>query len=117
MVTDKELMSLEKRFWTDGADYFRQNLDEKCLVAFTEMAKVMSKEEVAATIKPEDRFKDVDLQTKGLLQVDDNTAVLTYQASAKRPDGKPYKALVSSGYARRNGKWKMMFHQQTPLAA
>jgi hypothetical protein len=26
-----------------------------------------------------------------------------------------YRALVSSGYARRDDGWKMVFHQQTPL--
>jgi hypothetical protein len=32
-----------------------------------------------------------------------------------RPEGERYRALVSSGYVKRNGSWKMMFHQQTPL--
>ena len=41
--------------------------------------------------------------------------MLSYEATAGRADGTPYKALVSSGYARHGPEWKMAFHQQTPL--
>jgi hypothetical protein len=50
------------------------------------------------------------------LQPTDDVALLTYHASAEAK-GEPYEARVSSGYVRRNGGWKMMFHQQTPLRA
>ena len=42
-------------------------------------------------------------------------AILSYEARATRSNGEPYSALVSTGYARRDDGWKMMFHQQTPL--
>jgi hypothetical protein len=43
-------------------------------------------------------------------------AVLSYEASAKRgASGEAYHALVSSGYVKRGGEWKLAFHQQTPL--
>jgi hypothetical protein len=32
-----------------------------------------------------------------------------------RADGKRYAALVSSAYVKRNGSWKLAFHQQTPI--
>jgi hypothetical protein len=41
--------------------------------------------------------------------------LLTYRASAVRGNGEPYEARVSSGYVRRNGGWKLMFHAQMPL--
>ena len=46
-----------------------------------------------------------------------DTAIVTYEAHAKRATGEPYAALVSSGYVKRNGEWKMTFHQQTPRVA
>ena len=42
-------------------------------------------------------------------------AILSYEAHATRSNGEPYSALVSTGYAKRDDGWKMMFHQQTPL--
>src|SRR5262245_15332936 len=108
MALDQELLSLEKQFWTQGKDFYRKKLDERCLVAFTEMAGVMSKEQVVSTIDDQKRFRDIDIEQKGLLQPDDDVAVLTYRVKAQRPDGERYQAVVSSGYARRNGEWKMV---------
>lgn len=54
---------------------------------------------------------------QGFRQLGDDVAILTYRASAKRANGEPYRALVSSAYTKRGGSWKMAFHQQTPLQA
>jgi hypothetical protein len=52
---------------------------------------------------------------KGFIKPTEETATISYEASARRTDGKLYTALVSSGYVRRGQDWKMAFHQQTPL--
>jgi hypothetical protein len=48
-------------------------------------------------------------------RLSDSSAVITYECSAKRKNGQPYHALVSSGYAKRADGWKLAFHHQTPL--
>lgn len=115
MTTEQDLFALERQFWTGDADFYRKNLDDKCLVAFTEMSGLMNKEDVAGMIKEGQRWGDLDLKKKGFLELPGESVFITYEASAKRPGGEPYKAVVSSGYVRRNGGWKMAFHQQTPL--
>jgi hypothetical protein len=115
MSLQQELLSLEKGFWSGGPDFYRKNLDNQCLVAFTEMASVMSKEQVASAVKDEHRWKSVDLKQKGLLELESGVAMLTYEADCERANGEHYSALVSSGYVKRDGQWKMAFHQQTPL--
>ena len=47
----------------------------------------------------------------------DGVALLSYEAHAIRANGEPFQALVSSAYVRTDGRWKMAFHQQTPLNA
>ena len=42
-------------------------------------------------------------------------AVIAYEASARRGSDAPYRVAVSSGYVERGGKWKLAWHQQTPL--
>ena len=116
MSTQADVLALEKRFWTDGAEYYRQNLDAECLVAFPEMAKVMTREQVAESVKDMPRWSDLRIEPRGCIELGDGVALLTYEASAQRASGEPYRALVSSGYVRRGGAWKMAFHQQTPLA-
>ena len=54
---------------------------------------------------------------KGFLEPVPGVAIFTYQVRATRKMGEAYAAVVSSGYVKRNGGWKMVFHHQTPLAA
>lgn len=115
MALEQDLMTLEKGFWTQGGDYYREHVDEECLVAFAEMAGVHSNEEIAGMNPGAGNWRNVRLDEKGLVQLSDDAVVLTYEVDAERASGEPYKALVSSGYVKRNGDWKMAFHQQTPL--
>ena len=116
MTLEQDLLALEKQFWTAGADFYRRTVDDQCLLAFAEMAGVMSRDAVAATIT-DDRWSDLTIETCGVLQAGGGVAILTYRARARRADGRPYAALVSSVYVERDGGWKLAFHQQTPLAS
>lgn len=115
MSLREELLALEEQFWTGNAEFYRDNLDDRCLTAFADMAGVFDKDDVAKTVGESARWRDVALSLKGLVKPADNFAVLTYQASAVRGNGDRYNAVVSSGYVKRNGGWKLAFHQQTPL--
>jgi hypothetical protein len=115
MELEQKLMELESEFWSGDAAFYRANLDDRCLVAFTEMSGVMSREQVAETVKGGRRWADLKMSKKGVLRLGDDVVLMAYEASATSPDGEPYKALVTSGYINREGAWKMAFHQQTPL--
>ena len=115
MPREHELLKLEKGFWTQGGDYYREHVDDECLVAFTEMAGVHSNEEIAGMNPGAGQWKNVRLDEKGVVEMGEDAVVLTYEVNAERKTGEPYKALVSTGYVRRDGDWKMAFHQQTPL--
>ncbi|MGD9966500.1 MAG: hypothetical protein AB7T59_08275 [Hyphomonadaceae bacterium] len=117
MVDTRELLELERGFWTEGGDYYRRHVDDQCLLAFDEMAGLHSNEEIAGMNPGAGNWKNVALDEKGVVELSEESAVLTYEVSALRKDGQPYKALVSTGYVQRDGEWKMAFHQQTPLGA
>ena len=110
-----DLFAMERKLWSGGKAEYQRTLDEKCLIAFTEMAGVSSRDEIADQAGA-NRWQDLEITVEGFLQPTDDVAILTYHASAEAK-GEPYEARVSSGYVRRNGGWKMMFHQQTPLRA
>ena len=114
MSLEHDLLEIEKTFWTGGAEAYRQHVDDTCLVVFAEMAKSMPKEEIAGSVE-DGRWKDVSMTPKGLAQLTPESAVVSYDCTAKRKDGEPYHALVSSGYVKRDDGWKLAFHQQTPV--
>lgn len=114
---EEQLLALEKKFWTGDSTFYEQNVDESCLIAFTrDMAGVMSNEDLAATVESSHRWKNLEVDLKGLVTPSANTAILIYEARATRESGGRHAALVSSGYAKRDGRWKLVFHQQAPLA-
>lgn len=115
MSLEDDLFALEEKFWPGDAAFYRAHLDERCVVAFTEMAGAMTKEQIAGMVKDGQRWRDLKLARKGFYQPTRDVAFITYEASATRDNGAPHKAHVSSGYVDRGGEWKMAFHQQTPL--
>lgn len=114
---EAQLLDLDRKLWQGGPDDYRSILDDDCLLAFSEMAGVSDRESVARTVDTPRRWRDIELKVEGLVQPASDVAILTYRASATRGDGEHYEALVSSGYVKRGGDWKLMFHQQTPLPA
>ena len=116
MSLQDELISLERALWSGGKAAYRRTLDDTCLLAFTAMAGVSSRDSIADQADA-NRWRDLRMEVEGFLQPTDDVALLTYLARVVRADQKPYTARVSSGYVKRDGDWKLMFHQQTPLEA
>lgn len=113
MTQADHLMALEKQFWTEGSEYYREHVDQRCLLAFGSMTNVLSNAEVAETVRGQ-RWQDPELRLKGVVEPTPGFAIISYEATAHRADGETYSAVVSSGYVNRAGEWKLAFHQQTP---
>jgi hypothetical protein len=79
------------------------------------MAKTMSNADLAETAQNPNRWRDLKMDLKGMVEPGSDVVMLTYEAHATRENGEAYAALVSTGYVRRANGWKMMFHAQTPL--
>jgi len=111
----EELLDLEKGFWTGDSAYYAANADVDCLVAFPQMAQAMTNADLAKTATKPNKWRDLDMKLKGMVEPGSDIVMLTYEARATRENGEHYAALVSTGYVHRADGWKMMFHAQTPL--
>jgi len=111
----EELLGIERGFWTGDSAYYEANADMECLVAFPQMAQAMTNTALAKTAKKPNRWRDLDIKLKGMVEPGSDIVMLTYEARATRENGEPYAALVSTGYVHRADGWKMMFHAQTPI--
>ena len=118
MALETDLFRIEQGFWLSGSDHFLAHLDAQCLLAFPqagEMHGVRSRETVAATATAANRWRDLEITDRALLEIADDVALISYRAQVTRADGAPYAALVSSAYARRDDGWKLCFHQHSPV--
>jgi hypothetical protein len=96
MSLESDLLRIEEHFWTGGPEAYRRYADERCLVAFSELAGVMSRDDIAKSAE-RGRWTDVSLIRKGMAQLSDTSAVVTYECGAKRKDGQPHHALEAAG--------------------
>ena len=112
---DDILYEIERGFWTGGPEHYLANADEACLVCFPGMVKTLGPAELAGTVKEGPRWRDFEITPKATVRPTPQIAVIAYEASARRGSDAPYRVAVSSGYVERGGKWKLAWHQQTPL--
>jgi hypothetical protein len=112
----EELLDLERGFWSGNSAYYEANADVECLVAFPQMAQAMTNGDLAKTATKPNKWRDLNIKLKGMVEPGSDIVMLTYEAHATRENGERYAALVSTGYVHRADGWKMMFHSQTPIA-
>ena len=118
MPLEDDLFAIEEGFWLAGQEHFVEHLDDQCLLAFPqsgEMHGIRSREEVAATATAPNRWRDLNISRRQLLEASADVAIISYRADVTRADGQPYSALVSSAYIRRAAGWKLAFHQHSPV--
>ena len=61
----KDLLTLEKKFWTGDEKFYRENVDASCLIALADMSGVIGNKDLAATAKDGNRWKKLDIEEKG----------------------------------------------------
>ena len=118
MTLQDELFEIEQGFWLAGEEHFLEHLSKECLLAFPQMGEmhgVFSREHVAATATPSNRWRDLRLTDRHLLQPHEAVAIISYRADVTRADGQAYAALVSSAYVQQADGWKLTFHQHSPV--
>ena len=118
-MTDPEttmLWQLEERFWTQGSDFYDDNLSAECIMVFPAPAGILDRARVFAALSRAARWSSVSIEQRNVLDLSAATVVLSYRAEAKGSGGgnRSYCAFASSLYVKRDGVWKLAFHQQTP---
>jgi uncharacterized protein (TIGR02246 family) len=112
----REIEDLERRGWhalsgRHGAAFYEEAMAGDGLMVFPGM--VMDKPKAIATIREVQPWATFELGDVRVA-VDENAALITYQAKAQRAGQAEYEAMMSSVYVRRDGRWLLLLHQQSP---
>ncbi|APC35418.1 MULTISPECIES: nuclear transport factor 2 family protein [Nocardiopsis] len=117
----KELFDLEHRGWeaisSANADFYREMVTDDTVVV--EHDGVGTGQDLVEEIEANDSpFVGFTLENPKLVRITDDSAVLTYRATAE-VTGRDmvYRLYMTSVYARRDGAWRLLFHQQTPVSS
>jgi hypothetical protein len=115
-VTD-ELERLERRGWEalsgpDGAAFYREVMADEGVMVFPGL--VMDKEgalKVMGEVAPWATFELHDLRA---IQPLPDCGMVVYHADAQRTGERTYQAEMTSVYVRRDDRWQLVLHQQSP---
>jgi hypothetical protein len=113
---EQELIDLERRGWQalstpDGADHYRGHMADDGLMAFP--FGVMDKEQALAGIEDAEPWSTFELSEPRVVALGPDAGVVVYRVHARREGDEPLSAVVSSTFVRRDGDWKLAFHQQS----
>lgn len=120
-ATRDELLAIERRLWTNDARFYRAALLPEAILVFAETG-VIGRDVAVAEIERENaegrRWAEVEFSDVRRLMPADEVTLLTYRVAARwAQETSSVTALASSLYVRRDGAWKLAFHQQTQLGA
>ena len=116
-----DLYQIERSLWTNDPNVYHDSLRHDALLLFQETG-VITRETAVAAIREENRanrrWAEVRFSDESVLFPTQDTRVLVYKATARwNYEQKPLTVLCSSVYALQAGEWKLVFHQQTLVAA
>ena len=114
-----ELIALENDGWealsTDGAAataFYGRVLDDAVVMLLPGGMRLDDRDAILQSMGGAP-WTSYELEDPEVVALGADGAVVVYGVRAVR-DGAEYSALVSSAYARRDGAWRLAFHQQTP---
>jgi uncharacterized protein (TIGR02246 family) len=115
-LTD-EIEDLERRGWDalsspDGAAFYANLMADDGLMVFP--GTILDRPQSLRAIGGAPPWASFELEDVRVVEAGADGAVVVYRATAQRAGEQPYHACMSSVYARRDGSWRLVLHQQTP---
>jgi hypothetical protein len=117
----QELEALERAGWDalctgEGAAFYGDLMTDNGVMVLAH-GQAMGRDEVVSSLADApawDRYELIDLT---VVPTGRDSATLVYRATAQRGDAPPFTALMTSTYARRDGRWRLTVYTQTPVPA
>jgi uncharacterized protein (TIGR02246 family) len=111
-----EIEDLERRGWAalsgpDGASFYQDVMAFDGLMVFPGLT--LDKPATMRAMAAERPWSSHRLEDVAVIDAG-NTAIVTYRSTSRRPGQDEYRARMSSVYVRRDGRWRLLLHQQSP---
>ena len=120
MSDHDDLLALERSGWdalsTSGdaaAAFYERVLAEQVLMLLPGGMVIDRRDDVVNAMRGEP-WSSFELSDERVLDLGPASAVVAYQATARRGDDE-YTALFNSTYVREGDAWRLALHQQTPV--
>ncbi|OOY16182.1 hypothetical protein BMI85_11740 [Thioclava sp. DLFJ4-1] len=105
---------MEERFWTSGSENARATTADNAVMIFPYPPGILQGDQIWHGLKRRTGWRSVVMAERRATQCGD-VVILSYHASAEKPDLPIYEALCASTYLNDTGRWLRTSHQQTPV--
>jgi hypothetical protein len=119
-VDVSDLVRLEERGWAalsrgEGGSFYGEYLAGDAVMVFP--VGVYDKAAAIAALVGAAPWASYELDDLRAVPLGDDAGLVTYHAWARRErDPQPYEAFMTSVYRREENTWRLVVHQQTPVA-
>ena len=110
----EEIWQVERQLWLEGVEAYRAHMAESCIMVFGPMG-ILQRAAILESREQAPRWTAVEMTEQQTAEPAPDCRVIAYRAEARRDDARPYLAYCSSTYVRRDGDWRLVQHQQTPV--
>jgi hypothetical protein len=116
-ASEEVLLELERQGWealssSQGGAYYREHLTDNALMAFP--FGVLTRAETIDAMESAPPWESFEINDSRIVGLTVDSGVLIYRVAARRAGEEQYSAVISSTFVRRQGAWKLAFHQQSP---
>ncbi len=117
----QELEALERAGWDAlctgaGAAFYADLMTDDAVMVLAH-GQAMGRDEVAASLAEAPAWERYELTDLTAVPAGPGAATLVYRATAQRAGTPAFTALMTSTYARRDGRWRLTVYTQTPVPA
>ena len=112
----EDFWKFEQSLWVEGTPAYEKLLHPNCIMVFPAPAGIIGAEAILNGIDGAPRWLSVKLDEQSSLEANGDTVILAYRAEGRRQGSPAYRAFCSSTYVRHAGEWRIIQHQQTPIA-
>ncbi len=109
-----QLLAIEHELAAGPGEPYRRHLAADAVVVVP--GALLDREACAAAIDASPGWDEYEIVDARTIELGSDSAVLSYRWRSRRGET-TYAAVMSSVYARRDGAWRVVLHQQTPEPA
>lgn len=120
IALQQRLLSLEEQAWEalkagTAATFYSRSLAPQALMVFP--TGVMTREQTLTALEAAQPWASYRISDAQAVELNRDSALLTYTARAQRDGEKPYLARMTTIFVRdgTGEEWQTAFHQQTPI--
>ncbi|MBD0336554.1 MAG: nuclear transport factor 2 family protein [Cyanobacteria bacterium Co-bin13] len=117
----QDLITLEEQGWQSlssageaGKKFYSSVLRDDAVMLFPGGMRLDGKEKILQSLAAQP-WKSFQIEDPQVISLSEDAGLVAYKVTAQREGGGPYVALISSTYARNQGRWQLVLHQQTPV--